>query len=282
MSRSTRRNAFDPAGCHRGTPGGSAWSEYLRLRRVRWRQRAALSGAGAAIIAAGVLMVSHRGHGPGEGHAAVLASIAGWPAMLMALALTAMLVWVLAGRSLIGRGSWGLPGPDIERWARGSEGEMLTAGILDGLPRRGWRVWHDLPIAASRANIDHLVVGRTGVWVVDTKSTRARVRSGWRSVRFGDHRLDTSPLEWEASRIEGLLFDQPGGYRRSCVRPVVAVHGSGLRRRTRARGVPVVPAVDLTRLMRRGRRRLSRRDMQRIVTAITASFGPPERSAHRG
>lgn len=98
---------------------------------------------------------------------------------------------------------------DADRWRRGAEGERRTAALLDGLASRRWAVWHDLQVPGSRANIDHLVVGRTGVWVVDTKTPRGQVRSGWRSVRMGDRRLDTGPVTWEAEMVAERLDERP-------------------------------------------------------------------------
>jgi hypothetical protein len=54
-------------------------------------------------------------------------------------------------------------------WKRGAEGEETMAASF--ARRLGDRavVLHDRSIPKSRANIDHLVVARSGVWVVDTK-----------------------------------------------------------------------------------------------------------------
>ena len=174
---------------------------------------------------------------------------------------------------------------DIDRWRRGAAGEEWTAGLLDGLPRRRWAVWHDLPVPGSRANIDHLVVGPTGVWVVDTKTTRAEVRSGWRSVRLGDRRLDVAPTRWEAEVVADRLAAELGdeAVRTGAVRAVVALHspsvrgdGGGLRPRGRkVDGVPVVPAGALLRRLRRGRRRLAGRDRRVVGEALQRCFGAP-------
>lgn len=168
---------------------------------------------------------------------------------------------------------------DPERWRRGAEGEIRTAEILEALPAPRWAVWHDLQVPGSRANIDHVVVGRTGVWVVDSKATRAHVRAGWRSVRFGDRRLDTAPTLWEAGVVAAQLTARLGqgwaGGR--MVRPVVAVHGRGLQRRgKRVRGVRVVPAEALLERITQGRRRLRRRDCEAIVGAMAEAFGRPQ------
>jgi Nuclease-related domain len=143
---------------------------------------------------------------------------------------------------------------DPQRWLRGAAGEQATAALLARLPARRWVVLHDRAIPGSRANIDHLVVGPTGVWVIDSKSSRARVRAAWRSVWLGDRRLDSGPTRWEAE----VASDRLG----VAVRPLIVVHGVGLRRRGgRADGVRVVPAGYLLRRLRRGRRRLGRREV---------------------
>jgi hypothetical protein len=58
---------------------------------------------------------------------------------------------------------------DAENWERGAEGEARTAQVLAGLGP-GWTVWHDLVWPGRKhANIDHLVIGPTGIFVVDSK-----------------------------------------------------------------------------------------------------------------
>ena len=148
------------------------------------------------------------------------------------------------------------PPSDPQRWARGADGERATAALLERLPARKWVVLHDRRVPGSRANIDHLVVGPTGVWVVDTKALRAEVRAGWRSVRVGDGVLDVEPAAWEAE----VVADRLG----VAVTPIVAVHGPGValhRRGRRCRGVRVVPAGALVRRLGKGRRRLSRAEV---------------------
>jgi hypothetical protein len=158
------------------------------------------------------------------------------------------------------------PPPDPERWRRGAAGEASTARVLDGLPARRWVVRHDLRIPGSRANLDHLVIGPSGVWVVDTKTTRARVRARGRTVRFGNRRLDTAATRWEAQVVADRLAVP--------VRPLVVVHGRGLRRRGgRSGGVRVVPPGRLTRQLRGGRR-LRRGDIAGLARLADAAFPP--------
>ncbi|HEY6932820.1 MAG TPA: nuclease-related domain-containing protein [Marmoricola sp.] len=56
-----------------------------------------------------------------------------------------------------------------DAFERGAAGEEETARCLKGLPR-GWRVINDVRWPGRRyANIDHVVVGPTGVYVIDSK-----------------------------------------------------------------------------------------------------------------
>ena len=53
-------------------------------------------------------------------------------------------------------------------WERGAVGEELLARRLADLPDT-FRALHDRRIRGTRANIDHIVIGPTGVWVIDAK-----------------------------------------------------------------------------------------------------------------
>lgn len=75
-----------------------------------------------------------------------------------------------------------------DAWRRGAEGEVLTGKILERLPD-GYLVAHDLPMPRSRANIDHVVIGPTGAFTIETKRyvkgvtiNRGQVRSSRRGA----------------------------------------------------------------------------------------------------
>ena len=55
----------------------------------------------------------------------------------------------------------------IENWQTGALGERATAKVLRQLEDQGWVVLHDLP--AGRGNVDHIVVGPAGVFLLDSK-----------------------------------------------------------------------------------------------------------------
>jgi Nuclease-related domain len=106
-------------------------------------------------------------------------------------------------------------------------------------------VLHDLALPGSRANIDHLVIGPTGVWVVDTKAYRARVSPRWHQVLVAGEPMRTAAVRWQAQVVSGLLG--------VAARPVIAMHANGLPRRgRRVDGVRVLPAAQLVPRLRRG------------------------------
>jgi hypothetical protein len=75
----------------------------------------------------------------------------------------------------------------IRAWEQGARGEQHVGALLDGLRPLGILTLHDRNIPESSANIDHIVVAPSGVWVVDAKKYTGRIeRRGWFS---GDVRL---------------------------------------------------------------------------------------------
>lgn len=61
-------------------------------------------------------------------------------------------------------------------YERGAEGEEATAAVLTALPVDEWTVFHDLRWPGRRfANVDHVVIGPPGVFVIDTKNWTGRI-----------------------------------------------------------------------------------------------------------
>jgi hypothetical protein len=70
--------------------------------------------------------------------------------------------------------------PDLVSWQVGAIGEQVVGQELALLPT-GWQVLHAVPAGARGADIDHLVIGPAGVFVLSTKHHAAR------SVKVGTH-----------------------------------------------------------------------------------------------
>jgi len=72
----------------------------------------------------------------------------------------------------------------IEPLESGLHGERAVAFVLKDLERQGYAVFHDVPSLRrpGEANIDHVVIGPSGVYAIETKAIRKR--DGQRSLEF--------------------------------------------------------------------------------------------------
>jgi hypothetical protein len=210
-----------------GRPGGSAQATWRRARAAEWA---------AWIRTMPWRLAATLGIGAGAG---VLGSL-----------LAPRLGLVLGGLAAVAAG-WGLrfrASPEAIAWRRGAAGERRTARLLGQLERLGWVVLHDLGVPGSRANIDHLLIGPGGIFVIDSKQYRGRLR------------LDSSGRLWHgryplASTLQAVSFEadqaaqvlpNPG----VVVVPIVAVHGAQVPwGKVVMNGVPIVPARRLPSML---------------------------------
>jgi hypothetical protein len=105
----------------------------------------------------------------------------------------------------------------IRAWAEGSEGErQLAAGLTRRIGDRAVLL-HDRRIPRSRANIDHLAIAPSGVWVIDAKTYRGplqrRDKGSWGRVDYrvyingrDQSRLVNGPLR-QADAVRSALGD---------------------------------------------------------------------------
>jgi hypothetical protein len=207
----------DPVTGSLGSPGRSALAAYRRRRATELAAWARSLAWRAPLVAA----ASVAGQ--------VLAGQIGLPwAGLVGLVVAVLVGWRLRFR----------PSEQARTWQRGSAGERHTARLLDRLPRDGFVVFHDLAVPGSPANVDHLVIGPSGVFVIDSKQWTGQVQQGADGLVWHNHyRLDRTleTVRWEAETIGRSL-----GTRIAALLCVHGAHvqGGGLD----AQGVAVVPA----------------------------------------
>ncbi|MGV9387240.1 nuclease-related domain-containing protein [Nonomuraea sp. NPDC003707] len=117
-------------------------------------------------------------------------------------------------------------------WRKGAAGERATARRLRSLELAGYTVLHDRALPRSRANIDHLVIGPTGVFVVDSKKwhRRTSIRPGSGTLWVGSTPIDKviGPVVFEARAASDALSRATGQPVKAV--PVIAVHGARLPR----------------------------------------------------
>lgn len=103
-------------------------------------------------------------------------------------------------------------------WERGAIGEEMLAERLTDLPE-STRVLHDRRIPGTRANIDHIVVAPSGIWVIDAKRYKGkrpslRVEGGILRPRIESLRIDgrdasklVHGLQSQVSRVMAAIDD---------------------------------------------------------------------------
>ena len=93
----------------------------------------------------------------------------------------------------------------VESFFKGARGEERVAGLLEMLPA-GWHVFHDFE--AGGYHVDHVAVGPTGVYAVETKNWRGRVTAEKGEILVDGVLPDRAPLGQaaaEAKAVEAAL-----------------------------------------------------------------------------
>ncbi|RUO90754.1 NERD domain-containing protein [Corallococcus sp. AB018] len=96
---------------------------------------------------------------------------------------------------------------DERAWGRGAEGEERVGRLLEPLRAQGWFIQHDVRIGQNGANVDHLVIGPPGVYVINTKFLRQKVWVGGDVIKVGGSNKDyVRKGEAEAKRVREKLL----------------------------------------------------------------------------
>jgi hypothetical protein len=178
---------------------------------------------------------------------------------VLGLVVAALVAWRLRFR----------PSEQARTWQRGAAGERHTAHQLRRLQRDGFVVFHDLAVSNSDANVDHLAIGPTGVFVIDSKQWTGSVHQGadglvWHNHYPLDRTLET--VRWEADTVGRIL-----GTRAAALLCVHGAHvqGGGVD----TQGVAIVPAARLRDALGYDRV-LSDADVELLATTAWTSLRP--------
>jgi Nuclease-related domain len=201
-------------------PGAAAQAAYRRCRqREREDRRHGRLWRAGAVVAAAL--------GAGIPIGLTMGAWIGWRMAVLA----ALLVW------------WRLrlrPSARARLWRRQAAVQRRTAVVLGRLEREGCLVLHDIVLPGWPASLDHLVLGATGVWAIESWQRsrlprRRKITSPWRSDGAAGA---VRELRWKAAAITDALAGAG-----IPVRPLLCVHGG-----MRLRGDRVVEGIRLTAL----------------------------------
>jgi hypothetical protein len=71
---------------------------------------------------------------------------------------------------------------DDRNWRKGAEGEERVATVLARTLGDRWSVLHDLTVGTKGANLVHLLIGPTRVFVLNTENLTGRLKVDGRGV----------------------------------------------------------------------------------------------------
>jgi hypothetical protein len=238
----------EPVAGSLGSPGRSALAAYRRCRATELAAWTRTLAWRAPLVAAVGLA------------SGLLAAQAGLPpAGLLGVAVAALVGWRLRFR----------PSEQARSWQRGAHGERGTARLLDRLTRDGYVIFHDLAVPGSDANVDHLVIGPTGLFVIDSKQWTGSVHQSADGLAWHNHYpLDRTlaMVRWEATAVGRLLGTR--------VATLLCVHGAHIQGGgLHAQGVAIVPAHLLRNALGYDRV-LSDADLELLATTAWTRLRP--------
>ena len=158
---------------------------------------------------------------------------------------------------------------------KGNHGERVVAELLDVLDGAGWCVLHDRYKPGSAANLDHVVVGPPGVFVIDAKNWKpAPLRFDERGMSLRGYRKDEE-LKAAADCAHLVLQRAVSAHADLPAVGVLAfVQDMGLRAPVEHHGVWVLHSEDLLAWLTSQEAVLDRATVQRIGATLDAALPP--------
>jgi hypothetical protein len=135
--------------------------------------------------------------------------------------------------------------PDAVSWYRGAIGELEVGALLSRLGPE-FTVLHAVPVGANDSDIDHVVIGPTGIFTINTKNLGGRkVFAAGNSVLVDGQQTDfVRNSLYEARRASELLRRASGGV--VSVTPLIVVVGvESISSGVKPTAVTVLPASRL-------------------------------------
>lgn len=169
--------------------------------------------------------------------------------------------------------------PRMQAWQTGAEGERRTARYLDGLAEAGFVVLHDRRVPGYGGNLDHVAIGPTGVWAIETKNVAGKVEIDGDALKIRGYRQDrmVDQVYREAAAVQVALGRALMAVGVS-VTPVICVHRAELPFFNKTvRGVRLASGPQLVRLLRSGDAVLSAEQVQELAAEADRLLTPAAR-----
>jgi hypothetical protein len=167
--------------------------------------------------------------------------------------------------------------PESQPWFLGAIGELEIGRVLDRLGD-GWLVIHAVPVGTAGSDIDHLVIGPSGVFTINAKYHEGmKVWVGSKRVLVNGQRTEhLRNAVYEGKRVSALLTRATGlpvG-----AKPIVAIVAArSITVRERPTDVVVLSSTQLLRWLQRRAHLLTDEQSKQLMAAALnpATWGNP-------
>ena len=209
------------------------------------------------------------------------------PLLLVALTVLVPIAILIGSRVTPGMGPlWGLVAamfvtkelwPDrshVDSWGIGAAGESKVGKRLEKLPG-DYKVFHDRKIPGSKANIDHIVVGPTGVFAIETKNVAGKVAVVNGELQVAGRRKTYGEQAWrEAVAVQGVLAPVLASLALD-VRPILCFTKADLPDRApETEGVPMLYPRGVVRAIKSGAAPLTAGQVAQLSTMVDQLLSP--------
>ena len=157
-------------------------------------------------------------------------------------------------------------------WIKGARGEEAVGRFLAELVPEGYRILHD--VDTGRGNLDHVAVGPTGVWAIETKAWTGTVYAGKGGVFMRNGRDEKATLK----QAMGEAFEVKSRIAHTGLTPwvnaLVVLTATRLPKGPMKFGqVRVIESKDLLSTIRSGPTRMSPEDIKVAARAVMLGAG---------
>ena len=170
----------------------------------------------------------------------------------------------------------------------GRRGERRVSSVLAGLPSSRYKVLNDVLLLNSNrsSQIDHLVISRCGIFVIETKNIRGWIHGSesattWTQTIYRNKYKFLNPIHQNLSHVRGLraLLNYPSHVP---IFPVVVISGSGVLKNVQVNS-PVIYVNELKKFIElAGDEILSDEQVENLLEKIRANIvgGKESRKLH--
>ncbi len=160
------------------------------------------------------------------------------------------------------------------RWLTGYNGEKKVAKVLKKLKK--YRIINDVPLD-NKTNIDHVVVGKNGIFVIETKNIKGKVYvngKSWKRIKIKNGKkllVKENPIN-QARRNAYLLarYIKKETGKNYPVKALVVIANNRVKKRIKNSRTPILTIKEVNKYIRRYKTRnpISKQEIKEIENAV--------------